>query len=97
MTRVLSFKQWLYAQSERHDPIGDLSKDTIATEQLVKDPNYCRARGYVPEFPKPFTLGMLKKAIRQWSGIPEALQAADAAYAEFKKTLLRVEDFYQAE
>lgn len=85
-----TFKQWLYGQNHRHDAVGDLARDTIATEQLEHDPDYRRAYESshhgrsVPAFPKRLTLQALNRSIHEWAGCSDALKAAQEAFEEWK-------------
>jgi len=87
-----TFRNWLYAQKERRDPIGDLSRDTIDAARLSK--NYPNE---VPQFPERLTRASLSRFVRRCHGILEAEEAVGAAYAEYKKTIRGTEALAQAE
>jgi len=94
MAARMTFKEWLYAQKDRKDPTGDLSRDTIDAARLSKNHPLTPE---VPNFPKRLTRASLSRFVRRCNGIVEAEQAVTTAYAEYKKTILGTEALAQAE
>ena len=67
-----TFRQWLAAQRDRHDPVGDLARDVKDDKALGK---------------RQFTPTELYEHVRSVSGYEPALEAAKAAAEEYGKPI----------